>query len=145
MIKKTNIPISKLFLNINFVYLGYGSGWDVIIPAGWAQPFWLCFVMFGARTGGLRETHSLDFECGQSDFLTPDTTAGAEEERNFAALCKEKFFRMPPNKRINYAKFAITSPFNLNWKMLLHDWNGNDIQEFFVLRNKKILQTIQVT
>lgn len=124
--------------------VGYGCGWDVIIPSGWAQPFWLCLVMFGARTGGLRETHSLNFECRQSDFLAPDTRAGAVEEKHFTEIHKERFFRMPPNKRINYTKFAIASPFNFNWKMLIHDWNKNDVQDFFVLRNKIVLHTIQV-
>lgn len=100
--------------------------------------------MYGARTGGLRETNSLNFESGQPDFLLPDTTAGAEEEWNFTELCKEKYFRMPPNKRINYTKFAIASPFHFNWKMLIHDWNMKNLQDFFVLRNMNILHTLQV-
>uniref|UniRef100_A0A170YPI6 Ribonucleases p mrp protein subunit pop1 n=1 Tax=Triatoma infestans TaxID=30076 RepID=A0A170YPI6_TRIIF len=35
--------------------LGYGCGWDVISPCGYAIPLWLSFVLSGARTGGLRE------------------------------------------------------------------------------------------
>lgn len=123
--------------------LGYSAGWDVIIPANWAQAFWMAFIMRGARAGGLRETISMDFEMGTPDFLTPDTLAGNEEELNTAEMCKERFFKIPPNKRTNYNKYAIVSPFNFNWKLLVGEWIGKKVDAVRVLRDRKLLNEIR--
>lgn len=47
------------------------------------------------------------------------------------------FFRLPPNKRPNFIKLGIVTPFNCPWKILLHDWNSqkNHELQFFVLRD----------
>ncbi|CAH0546429.1 unnamed protein product [Brassicogethes aeneus] len=70
---------------------GYGSGWDVILPGGWAQPTWISLIMFGARSGGLQETNTITFEMGQNDSLEPDTEAGAREEADVSEKCRESF------------------------------------------------------
>nr|CAI5839909.1 unnamed protein product [Callosobruchus analis] len=126
-------------------YNGYGSGWDIILPAPYAQPIWLSLIMWGARPGGLRESESICFEAGQQPTLSPDTTAGFEEELAVSDKCKEDFFKLPPNKRTNYNKFRITSPFEFNWKVLLSEWQGSDtpVEEFSILRDKNKLKQIQ--
>lgn len=127
--------------------LGYGSGWDIIIPSGWAQPIWISLIMWGARSGGLKETNSITFEMNQPDILYPDTSAGKSEELSTSNQYKEMYFKMPPNKRTNYNKFRITSPFEWNWHLLLSDWNRtiDPIKDFFVLRDQKQLKIIQVS
>ncbi|RZC41270.1 ribonucleases P/MRP protein subunit POP1, partial [Asbolus verrucosus] len=87
--------------------IGLGGGWDVILPSAWSKPFWIAMVMRGARVGGLRESRSILFEMGKSQFLQPDTDAGMKEEEQISKECVEKFFKKPPNKRINYNKFNI--------------------------------------
>ncbi|VEN59559.1 unnamed protein product [Callosobruchus maculatus] len=124
-------------------YNGYGSGWDIIIPATYAQPIWLSLVMWGARPGGLRETESIGFEASQEPNLSPDTTAGVEEELLMSNKCKEDFFKLPPNKRTNYNKFKITSPLEFNWKLLLSEWQSSPVEEFTVLRDRNKLRQIQ--
>lgn len=52
--------------------------------------------------------------------------------------------RLPPNKRTNFNKFAITSPFSFNWKLLISEWSGQHCSTFFVLRDRVILKEIQV-
>ena len=42
--------------------LGFGAGWDLLLPAGWGLAFWLTLVGAGARPGGLRELRSLRLE-----------------------------------------------------------------------------------
>lgn len=123
--------------------LGYGAGWDIIIPANWAQPFWMAFIMRGARAGGLRESESIDFEMGLPEFLTPDTSAGFEEENYTTALCKDKYFKLPPNKRTNYNKYSIVSPFNCNWRLLVGEWLNEKCEEIRVLRDRKLLNEIR--
>ncbi|CAH1127345.1 unnamed protein product [Ceutorhynchus assimilis] len=73
---------------------GYGSGWDVIVASNWSQSFFMSFVMWGARAGGLRETKSVAFEKSQTDLLYPDTKAGELEEHVVMEECVEKFFRI---------------------------------------------------
>lgn len=125
---------------------GYSSGWDIIIPSGWAQPIWISLILWGARPGGLKETNSITFEMNQPNFLFPDTSAGEEEELSISNQCREVYFKLPPNKRTNYNKFRISSPFEWNWRLLLTDWNENKepIRDFFILRDQKQLKIIQV-
>lgn len=103
--------------------------------------------MNGARAGGLREFDSTRFEGGLPPFLPPDTQAGQEEEKFISLSAKSKFFRLPPNKRTNYAKFCITSPFEFNWKKLAQEWSESQLlqQEFSILRSKQHLLHIQVS
>nr|XP_022920798.1 ribonucleases P/MRP protein subunit POP1 [Onthophagus taurus] len=125
-------------------YLGYSSGWDLIIPSGWALPTWLTLVMWGARTGGLRESESIQFEKGRPNVLEPDTKAGREENDRVTELYRKKYSSLPPNRRTNYIKYAVSSPFQFNWDILLNEWNetttnGNN---FFVLRDKTLLKML---
>ncbi|EFA11371.2 ribonucleases P/MRP protein subunit POP1 [Tribolium castaneum] len=122
--------------------VGLGSGWDVILPTAWAKPFWIAFVMRGARVGGLRESDSMLYEMGKSQLLHPDTDAGFEEELRHSNQHRVTFFQKPPNKRINYSKFKIASPLLCNWRLLLKDWNSGFTGEFSVLRDKKQLHSI---
>lgn len=126
--------------------LGYGTGWDIILPSAWAQPLWLSLIMWGGRPGGLRETNSIDFESDRQYFLHPDTRSGYVEEQEVSAQVRDKFFRLPPNKRINYNKFAVSSPLHWNWQMLIKEWSCDLEQnlDFTVLRDKKLLTTLQV-
>ncbi|XP_050296525.1 ribonucleases P/MRP protein subunit POP1 [Anthonomus grandis grandis] len=122
---------------------GYSHGWDVIVPSSYSQAFFLTFIMWGARAGGLRETESIAFERSQTDILYPDTVAGEQEENSLSEKLRETFFRLPPNKRTNFNKFSIVSPYCFNWKLLIKDWSGKDCQLFSVIRNRNLLNNIQ--
>lgn len=52
--------------------LGYGGGYDVIIPPGYGISTWMCLIMWGAKPGALRETETISREALQDEFL-PDT------------------------------------------------------------------------
>jgi ribonuclease P/MRP protein subunit POP1 len=72
---------------------GFGSGWDVVTPAGWASPLWLALVFRGARAGGLRESGSLGFEAGSETVLPPDTLSGSTEAEAQKTRLTECYFR----------------------------------------------------
>lgn len=42
--------------------LGFGAGWDLIVPAHCGLAFWLTLVGAGARPAGLRELRALRLE-----------------------------------------------------------------------------------
>lgn len=102
--------------------------------------------MWGARSGGLREMESVAFESNQQDFLYPDTESGKNEEISLSNKFKERFFKLPPNKRTNYNKFGISSPFSWNWQLLLNEWGCSEesASTYFILRTKNILENLQV-
>lgn len=73
-----------------------------------------------------------------------------------------RYFRTPPNKRQNYLKLSIASPFKCPWEQLIQEWctesqskksvnnqNSSEIsnlatvQRFFVLRNKNKLRDVE--
>lgn len=69
--------------------LGYGSGWDVIVPAGYGISTWMCLVMWGAKPGGLRETETICREACTEQFV-PDTLAAQVNDQQLADDLREK-------------------------------------------------------
>lgn len=63
--------------NAEFKRLGYGCGWDVIVPSEYGISTWMCLIMWGARAGGLREIETINREGGCEEFH-PDTTAAQQ-------------------------------------------------------------------
>lgn len=120
--------------------LGFGSGWDVVIPSGYGLSIWLSIIRCGAKSGGWRETETIASEMGVEVFM-PDTVAGLKESYRLQKLKREEFFRKPPNKRTNYSKMGISSPFSSPFRQLVMEWNGGE--EFHVLRNKNLLQGLK--
>ncbi|KAL9980334.1 hypothetical protein ACROYT_G008906 [Oculina patagonica] len=104
---------------------GYGSGWDIILPSGWAMAFWIAFVYRGARTGALQESQTLALEQGvlffPNDF--PDTPAGEAHNKKLKEDGEAKYKRYPPAKRPNYDKLGARSPFSPPWRELVKDWS----------------------
>jgi len=134
---------------------GFGSGWDLILPAGWSMAFWMSLVYRGAKAVGLREQRSLAFEAGQ---LTcpdscPDTPSGAKINLSRAAELRLAYNRRPPAKRCNYDKMGVSMPFHCPWLELVQGWmlncevskdHGLDEESFYCLRNRKLLQSLDV-
>lgn len=118
--------------------LGFCSGWDVIVPAGYGIITWVSLIMWGARAGGWRETISTHREMGR-DVFAPDTIVSQKEDVTEAEELRAKYFRRPSKKRPNYTKLSITSPFLCPWKQLVKEWSEDSSESFYVLRDRKIL------
>ncbi|KAI8033946.1 hypothetical protein M5D96_013278 [Drosophila gunungcola] len=124
--------------------LTYGCGWDVIAPAGYGMALWLTLTMWGARPGGLRELDSVAREAGTEMHL-PDTVAGIQQAAASADELRGRYFRLPPNKRTNYRKLAVASPFSAPWKQLVRDWRSSpsvSTAYYYVLRHRQQLEEI---
>ena len=106
--------------------LGYGSGWDVILPCGWSMPFLMNLVYRGARAAGLKEVHSIAVEAGVFSYPNcfPDTAAGREWELHDWQELQAKHERIPPAKRPNFNKLGVQAPFHYPWSTLLSDWSS---------------------
>lgn len=119
--------------------LGFGSGWDLIVPAGYGMSVWLSMIRCGAKSGGWRETETITSEMGLDLFL-PDTVSSAKESQRQLRLKRDEYFRKPPNKRTNFRKMGITSPFSCPFSQLVEEWKGSG--EFFVLRSREKLEKL---
>lgn len=57
-----------------------------------------------------------------------------------------RYFRCPPNKRQNYLKSSIASPFKCPWPQLLREWctaSDSAEQQFYLLRDKNKLHEVE--
>ncbi|ELW47434.1 Ribonucleases P/MRP protein subunit POP1 [Tupaia chinensis] len=106
--------------------LGWGSGWDVLLPKGWGMAFWIPFIYRGARVGGLKEA-AVHFQYKRSPTVPgdfPDCPAGMLFAEEQAKDLLEKYKRRPPAKRPNYVKLGTLAPFCYPWEQLTQDWES---------------------
>lgn len=122
---------------------GFASGFDIILPENWALPFWLSLIFRCVRPGGLRESRSLIFETlnmSTPDIFHPGSPAYERESIHQEQILRENYFRHPPNRRVNFTKFSITSPFKCDWSVLTKEWETEG--EFITLRNGILLRNL---
>nr|XP_003479933.1 ribonucleases P/MRP protein subunit POP1 [Cavia porcellus] len=106
--------------------LGWGSGWDVLLPKGWGMAFWIPFIYRGARVGGLKEglVHSQYKKSPSVPADFPDCPAGVLFAEEQVKNLLEKYKRRPPAKRPNYVKLGTVAPFWCPWEQLTQDWES---------------------
>ncbi|XP_058789957.1 ribonucleases P/MRP protein subunit POP1 [Phymastichus coffea] len=124
--------------------IGFGAGIDIILPASWSMPFWLALILRCAKPGGLREAKSIAYENSNLSMPAlnhPDTNAFKIEADIIKKELTKKYFKLPPNKRVNYVKFGISSPFFCEWNMLMKEWNNVD--DFYVLKDHNVLSLLR--
>lgn len=100
----------------------FGSGWDLVVPAGWGNDFWKALVFAGARTGGLLDLYAMHTEMGVPSFPEdfPGTHANDLWVKSVAQEREQKYWGRPLAKRVPYAKLALsTSPFQPDYASLL--------------------------
>lgn len=119
--------------------LGFGSGWDLIVPAGYGMSVWLSLIKCGAKSGGWQDLVTVTNEIGNELFL-PDTVSGLKESERQLQQKREEYFRKPPNKRTNFKKMGIASPFACPFSQLVKEYGGSE--NFYVLRCLSSLDNI---
>lgn len=108
------------------------------------MPIWLALVQRCARVGALQESRSIAFESlniNSPEVNDPDSAAYMNEALSSKEELTKKYFRYPPNRRINFIKLGITSPFFCDWKRLMKDWS--DDEYFRVSRQRTFLMLLQ--
>ncbi|XP_053343428.1 ribonucleases P/MRP protein subunit POP1 [Clarias gariepinus] len=104
--------------------LGWGSGWDLLLPKGWGMAFWIPLVYCGVRVGGLQMSlkHSENKSMPHFPHGYPDCPAGVRFQEQQEIELLEKFKRHPPSKRTNYIKYGCVAPFRCPWQQLVEEW-----------------------
>lgn len=70
---------------------------------------------------------------------------GLEQAARASLERRARYFRLPPNKRCNYRKLAVVSPFKAPWQSLVRDWNletSTSPKSFYVMRDRAMLQRL---
>lgn len=91
------------------------SGLDIIVHRAWAREFWRAFIYGGGKAEGLKERRSSYFEAGIPCFPYdyPETKAYHELASMIENEEQESYNRRPLNKRMNFEKAGIKSPFRI--------------------------------
>ncbi|KAG0236775.1 hypothetical protein BGX31_003811 [Mortierella sp. GBA43] len=136
----------------------FECGWTLILPKGWAMPFWKSLIFAGARPGGLRERRSFHFETRQSCFPYdfPNTPAYITYAEEYKKEAEAKYSRKPVAKRINHAKLGVQDPFGAVWIKVLKsgiqmlggtedDLMALDESRIWLLQSPKAISTLTDT
>eukprot|EP00903_Cladosiphon_okamuranus_P012367 g11592.t1 len=77
------------------------SGWDLILPPGWAPVFFRALVMAGARVISLKDADGLALEAGEARFPAdyPDTVAGRRHWDEIGRVSEEAWAKTRPKHR----------------------------------------------
>ncbi|CCL99258.1 uncharacterized protein FIBRA_01273 [Fibroporia radiculosa] len=96
-------------------------GWTLIIPSGWAMPFFSSLIYTGTRVGGQRERQTQVFEGGGAYFPRdyPSTETYAEYADGREVVEHSRWERKPPAKRTNFEKLGTRSPWKPDWEVVL--------------------------
>eukprot|EP00002_Diphylleia_rotans_P016122 TRINITY_DN3132_c0_g1_i5.p1 TRINITY_DN3132_c0_g1~~TRINITY_DN3132_c0_g1_i5.p1 ORF type:complete len:686 (-),score=89.81 TRINITY_DN3132_c0_g1_i5:113-2170(-) len=107
---------------------GYGGGWDLLLPAGYAHMFWKAFVFSGAIPIGLQERRAQLFEQGFPSFPEdyPDTNSYLMDENELGRDRKVKALLRPKSKRMNFQKIGIKSIYKVDWGLIIPHIAGAD-------------------
>ena len=108
------------------------TGWDIILPRNWGMAFWISLIYQGCRPCGLQElVNCCNIECLEPNFPSeyPDTLAGQDAGRKERADGEERYARYPPDKRPNFGKLKVPTPFHAEWAELVNNcktmWSEN--------------------
>jgi ribonuclease P/MRP protein subunit POP1 len=79
------------------------------------------------------------------ELFSPDSLIGKIDREMIKNEKMEKYFRKPPNKRINYKKLSIASPFSCPFTQLIKESSKSlKSHQFYVLRNATMLREMKL-
>ena len=143
IIEKTYQRPSSCPLSLSLPHV---TGCDLVLPSCWGMAFWMTLVYNGGRACGMKELRSPSLESllpiFPADF--PDTLSGIEAANEERKALESKYHRYPPDKRPNFGKIAIKTPFHSPWLDLVNTWERQvasdleDSQEDEEVNTKKI-------
>ena len=100
------------------------TGWDIVLPRNWAMAFWISLIYQGCRPCGLQElVNCCNIECLEPNFPSeyPDTLAGQGAGKDERTNREERYARYPPDKRPNFGKLKVPTPFHVEWEELVNN------------------------
>ncbi|KAI9026252.1 hypothetical protein DFJ74DRAFT_32739 [Hyaloraphidium curvatum] len=139
----------------------FGSGWDIVVPAGWGMAFWKSLAFLDCKPSGLREQQSLHFESNCVPYFPTDFVGNPVQQASASKVADQKrahWERTPVAKRTNFAKLGVAHPFLPDWAGVTRIANqedsscadGGTVHEMFgedsapwMLHSQKLLNVVQ--
>jgi ribonuclease P/MRP protein subunit POP1 len=95
-------------------------GFLILLPSGWAMPFWQSFVFTGSLIGGIDERRVQHSESGVSSF--PEAFPATESYRDWWTRVEthdvRRWQRRPPAKRLNLTGLGPQRGWQPDWKLV---------------------------
>jgi hypothetical protein len=117
---------------------GVGSGYDIIVPAGFSQSFLRCLVYGGCRAIGLADRSHFLAENNQKSFPESivDSYSALQWQYYWGQNYRDEWQRKPSKKRVNFSAIAVRQPFQIDWAWLFgsSDSDSSQAQQQFVAR-----------
>ena len=122
--KANRIPVLLIQQSLQSSDHSAVAGWDLILPLNWAMEFWMSLIYRGARACGMKELRkcSLEIQAPHFPHDYPDTAAGRQNSFEQKEALELRYHSLPPDKRRNYGKLLISSPFFSPWIELISKW-----------------------
>ncbi|KAF2076723.1 hypothetical protein CYY_001980 [Polysphondylium violaceum] len=110
---------------------GYGSGWDIVMPAGWAMAFWLPLIYAGAWAIGIQDRDRFLLEQSLPSFPRdyPDCKSHKEYLSLIASDKETVYKRTPKAKKPNFLNNRIFFPFSPSWEWILR-YDRDEVLDF---------------
>ena len=136
LIEKTHQRATPLSLSFSTPQI---TGCDLILPASWGMAFWMSLVYNGGRACGMKEARNASLESLLPVFPNdyPDCLSGKTAAQEEKRMLEEKYIRYPPDKRPNFGKMNVQTPFHAPWGELVAAWKQSDVFREGVDEKKK--------
>ena len=155
-LKKNRVPLWLLTTSGAHGPLGstsqYGGGVMLMLPREWVLTSLVALNYWGAKAVGKKELDRVQFErqsvCYPIDCI--DTNGYVVEAYNRKRELEESYLLKPPDKRVEYGKMGVSTPFHAPWGSLV----GGAVDQmevessytrlpYFLLRDRQAILSLQ--
>ena len=142
----TRIPVMLIQQSSQSSTNALGAGWDLVLPPEWAMPFWVSLVHRGARVCGMKELQKCSLESQTLHFPQdfPDTGAGQQHNSEERRELEAKYLKKPPDKRCNYGKILVPTPFHSPWDSLVQYWSKVHLSGYGIRGIKRPMEATEI-
>ena len=155
-LKKNRVPLWLLTTSGAHGPLGstsqYGAGVILMLPRDWMLTSLVALTYWGAKAVGKKELDRVSFErqsmCYPIDCI--DTNGYVIEAYNRKKELEKSYLLKPPDKRVEYGKMGVSTPFHAPWGSLLRgalDQMEDDSSctrlPYFLLRDRQVIMSLQ--
>ena len=99
----------------------FGAGVLLFLPRDWVLTSWVALTYRGVKPVGMRELERVSLErqvpCFPRDHI--DTYSYVLDSFEKRRSLEKEFFSRPPDKRLNYGKLGVSTPFHCPWGSLV--------------------------
>ena len=131
----------------------YGAGVVLLLPREWVLTSLIALTYWGAKPVGKKELDRVSFERQTASFPRDfiDTCGYVLDAFDRKKTLEVRYLSYPPDKRLEYGKLGVSTPFHCPWSSLVGSVNEERIQSpclnlklpYFILRDRRAILSLQ--